>query len=140
MSVAKNLIEKIEEKGWTYAATAKRSNISISTLNNIIYGESKGSIETLAKLADTLGCRVSDLKEGVGDEDLPKSTFDEEIFGYCFNRYAEFIKNKGLKISQERSTRVISKLTSFCKKKKSKNSPYHVDDDLIEWVIEYTKY
>ncbi len=134
MTVGNNLIAKIKDKGWTIKSTAEKAKIPLPTINNILYGTSEGSVSTLNKLAKALDCTVDDLV--VDSEVESKVGQDLELLKECLSIYDEYIKQKGLKFSREKSMKIVDNLVSLYSKKKEKGLDYKVDQDTIEWIIE----
>lgn len=58
---AEALVERRLEVGLTQWELAQRSGIQPTTISHIERGASRGSLETITRLADALGCSVDSL-------------------------------------------------------------------------------
>lgn len=133
--VQEKIFAKIKENNLTLEETAKRAQINIGTLKNILYGKSNGSAKILAKIANALNCSIDDFLPS-DLEPRKIENFDSQIFSYCATEFDKFYTRNNLTISQEKSISYIVSLSSLCKKRQDKNLPYDLSDEIIEWVIE----
>lgn len=65
MTVGQRIEEARQAKGLPLVHVARAAGISYEALRNIIRGANSPTLTTLHRVAIALGCRVSDLVEGV---------------------------------------------------------------------------
>ena len=76
MSIGKRIKKLRQERSWTFKDLNKKTNLSISFLNNIEKGRGNPSIDNLKKIADAFGVRAAYLLGEGGLEDFEQETAD----------------------------------------------------------------
>ncbi len=141
-SVGPKVSHHMKEKGWSIVTTASRSGVPVATIKSIIYGKTVAQrISTLEKLAKAFGCTINDLVTEDEDniERKPKRNFDAELFGECLEAVEEYLQQKNLNISKEKTLAITESLSSLLARKKAKKLSYSIDYDTIEWLLDNTR-
>lgn len=130
----------MKERGWSTVTTSERSGLPVVTIKSIIYGKSSGQrITTLEKLAKAFDCTVNDLITDTDAKESKNGQFNADLFKECLDAVEIYLEKKNLIYKKEKVMKVIENLSSLFSKKKNKNIPYTIDDDVIEWIINNTK-
>jgi len=138
--VKTKVLNYMKERGWSTVTTSERSGIPVVTIKSIIYGKSSGQrITTLEKLAKAFDCTVNDLITDTDAKESKNGQFNADLLKECLDAVEIYLEKKNLIYKKEKVMKVIENLSSLFSKKKNKNIPYTIDDDVIEWIINNTK-
>lgn len=126
-----NIVTIAKQKGWKLANLQKKSGLRVNCINNIIYGRSNNpGIESIIKIADTLGVSVDELlgkTPKLNTHDLLISRKD--IFAEAINYLLVATNNKPTIYKYEDFFKAVYDLYDYSIKKGS------FDKEFAEWFV-----
>jgi len=137
--------KRIKEKGVSIDHFAKDVNMHPSALKNILYNKSPGSRKSLHKIANSLGCLVTELKpegenlyqdQSNSNEKFSNTALDPQLAQFCSTIFFQYINQHSISISTEKSMRCLKDLISLASKFKENKESLDISEKIIEWIIE----
>ena len=61
VTTGEKLMRKLAETGMSMRGLARESGVSYNTVKRCVTGDRRGSLDTWMRLADAIGCEVSDI-------------------------------------------------------------------------------
>lgn len=138
ISVQEKLMERMKLKNLTSYSLARKANVPVSSIKNIIYGKSKRPrYELVCSIAEQLGCDFKDLFSdddprvhqnydtgAINDKDWsPKLHLDATQIVY------DACQELGLKLSERKTKEYVKKVYVYSKE------DGQVDKKFINWII-----
>lgn len=121
----------IKSKDWTIADTAKKSDIPLDSLKNLLYGKYKTTnIHALEKLSDALDCSIDDLVYG------QKAGFDKTALDEAIEAIDRYLNKNNRECSRSKLVKLANNLSLFISKRRVSNPSYKIDDEIIELLLE----
>ena len=127
MNISVNLRRLIEERGMRQADLARASNLSMTTIQNIIDGRSdKPRIDLLLAIADALGVSLYDI---IGYKDT--GNVNKEFYKKIILTVEKSLRDKNLTVSESERSRYVNELYQFAKEKAVHSQDKELTIDLL---------